>query len=150
MGLDPQEAFTKRDETHDVQNSVAIQIVKLNPISEKEASKERMRGEREPLEEECEEKYPEACGWSGDDFRTAARVSARLFFRMPIFSVLASSLSPTLVWTQFPTVGVSASAVLAFFVVAPPAAPTTVELLLPMKVALNKNFTGMGGRRDAS
>jgi hypothetical protein len=44
MGLDPQETFTEHDETHNVQNSVGIQIVKLNPISEKETSKERMRG----------------------------------------------------------------------------------------------------------
>jgi hypothetical protein len=65
---------------------------------------------------------------------------------MPIFSVLASSLSPILVWTQFPTAGGSASAVLAFFTVVPAA----VELLFPMEVALNENFTGMGGRRDAS
>jgi hypothetical protein len=38
---------------------------------------------------------------------------------------------------------------LAFFVAAP-AAPATVELLLPMKVALNEDLAGMGGRRDAS
>jgi hypothetical protein len=44
MGLDPQETFTKRDETRDVQNSDGIQITKLNPISKKETSKERMRG----------------------------------------------------------------------------------------------------------
>jgi hypothetical protein len=69
---------------------------------------------------------------------------------MPIFSALASSLSPILVWTQFPTVGRSASAVLAFFTAAPPAAPAAAKLLLPMTVALNENFTGMGGRRDAS
>jgi hypothetical protein len=42
MRLDPQETFAKRDETRNVQNSVGIQIVKLNPISEKVASKERM------------------------------------------------------------------------------------------------------------
>jgi hypothetical protein len=42
------------------------------------------------------------------------------------------------------------SAVLAFFTAAPPAAPTAVELLLPMKVVLNEDLTGMGGRRDAS
>jgi hypothetical protein len=48
MGLDPQETFRKRDETRNVQNSVGIQIVKLNPISEKETSKERMRGEQKP------------------------------------------------------------------------------------------------------
>jgi hypothetical protein len=46
--------------------------------------------------------------------------------------------------------GVSASAVLAFFMAAPPAAPATVELLLPMRVALNEDLTGMGGGRDAS
>jgi hypothetical protein len=39
---------------------------------------------------------------------------------------------------------------LAFFVVAPPVAPAVVELLLPMKEALNEDLTGMGGRRDAS
>jgi hypothetical protein len=48
MGLDPQETFTERDETCNVQNSIGIQIVKLNPISKKETSEERMRGEREP------------------------------------------------------------------------------------------------------
>jgi hypothetical protein len=69
---------------------------------------------------------------------------------MPIFSALASSLSLILVWTQSPTAGGSASAVLAFFAAASPAAPVVVELLLPMTAVLNKNFTGMGGRRDAS
>jgi hypothetical protein len=44
MGFDPRETFTKRDETRNVKNSVGIQIMKLNPISEKETSKERMRG----------------------------------------------------------------------------------------------------------
>jgi hypothetical protein len=39
---------------------------------------------------------------------------------------------------------------LAFFAVAPPAAPTAVEFLLPMTAALNKNFTRVGGKRDAS
>jgi hypothetical protein len=33
---------------------------------------------------------------------------------------------------------------------APPVAPAAVELLLPMRAALNKNFTRMGGKRDAS
>jgi hypothetical protein len=69
---------------------------------------------------------------------------------MPIFSALASSLSWILVWTQFPTVGVSASAVLAFYAAAPPVAPAAVELLLPMEVVLNEDLTGMGGRRSAS
>jgi hypothetical protein len=76
----------------------------------------------------------------------AVRVSAGSFFKMPIFSTLASSFSWTLVWTQFPTAGVSASVVLAFFA----AAPAAVELLVPMKVAFNEDLTGMRGRRDAS
>jgi hypothetical protein len=44
VGLDPQETFTKRDKTCNVKNSIGIQIVKLNPISEKKTTKERMRG----------------------------------------------------------------------------------------------------------
>jgi hypothetical protein len=44
----------------------------------------------------------------------------------------------------------SASTVLAFFVAVPAAAPATVKILLPMEVALKEDFTGMGGRRDAS
>jgi hypothetical protein len=69
---------------------------------------------------------------------------------MPIFSALDSSFSWTLVWTQFPTAGASASAVLAFFAMASSVAPAVVELLLPMKVALKEDLTEMGGRRDAS
>jgi hypothetical protein len=61
-----------------VQNSVGIQILKLNPISKKEASKERMRGEREPPEEECEEKYPEAHGWPRNDFQTSGESFHRI------------------------------------------------------------------------
>jgi hypothetical protein len=45
MGLDPQETFTKHDETRNMQNSIGIQIVKLNSISEKKIAEERMRGE---------------------------------------------------------------------------------------------------------
>jgi hypothetical protein len=41
-----------------------------------------------------------------------------------------------------PMVGVSASAVLAFFL----AAPVAVELLLPMRMMLNWNLTGMEGK----
>jgi hypothetical protein len=39
----------------------------------------------------------------------------------------------------------STSVVLAFFAAAPPVAPATVEFLLPMAAALNKNFAGMEG-----
>jgi hypothetical protein len=44
MGLDPQEKLAECDKGRDVQNGVGIQIVKLNPVSKKETSKERMRG----------------------------------------------------------------------------------------------------------
>jgi hypothetical protein len=69
------------------------------------------------------------------------RISTASFFRRPIFSALASSLSPNLVWTQFATVGGSASAVLAFLA-ALLAAPVAVKPLLPMTAALSKNFAG--------
>jgi hypothetical protein len=58
----------------------------------------------------------------------AASASAGVFFRRPIFSAWDNSLFPTLVWTQQPTMGPSASAVLAFLA----AALAAVELLLPM------------------
>jgi hypothetical protein len=35
VGLDPQETFTKRGKTRNVKNSIGIQIVNLNPLSEK-------------------------------------------------------------------------------------------------------------------
>jgi hypothetical protein len=61
-----------------VQNSIGIQIVKLNPISKKVTSKERMRGKREPPKEEREEKYPEARRWPGYDFRTGGENFRRI------------------------------------------------------------------------
>jgi hypothetical protein len=152
IGLDPQETFRKHDETSNAQNrnSVGIQIMKLNPISEKETSKERMRGSESPRRRNVRKSTRKPAGGRGMISRPAARVSAGSFFRMPIFSLLDSYFSWTLVWTHFPTTGMSVSAVLAFFAAVPPAAPAAVELLLPMKVALNEDITGMGGRRDAS
>jgi hypothetical protein len=44
MGLDPQETFTERDKTRNVQNRIGIQIMKLNPIREEEPAKKRVRG----------------------------------------------------------------------------------------------------------
>jgi hypothetical protein len=41
--------------------------------------------------------------------------------------------------------GALVSAVLAFFRAAPVAAPVTVELLLPMRMTINRNLTGMEG-----
>jgi hypothetical protein len=61
VGLDPQEALTKRDEARDMENGVRIQVMELNPIRKQKAVKERMKGKRESPEEECKENYPEAC-----------------------------------------------------------------------------------------
>jgi hypothetical protein len=44
MGLDPQETFTERDKTRNVQNRIGIQIMKLNPIGEEEPVKKGVRG----------------------------------------------------------------------------------------------------------
>jgi hypothetical protein len=70
VGLDPQKTLAEYDEARDVQNGVGIQIVKLNPVSKKGTSEERMRGKREPPEKECKEKYPESWRWPGYDLRT--------------------------------------------------------------------------------
>jgi hypothetical protein len=38
VGFDPEEALTERDETRNVENSVGIQIVELNPVSKEKTS----------------------------------------------------------------------------------------------------------------
>jgi hypothetical protein len=70
VGFDPEEALTERDETRNVENSVGVQIVELNPVSKEKTSEERMRGKRKPSKEKSEKDYPEACRWPGYDFRT--------------------------------------------------------------------------------
>jgi hypothetical protein len=50
-----------------VQDSVGIQIVKLNLIREEESTEKWMRRKRKSTKKEGEEKYPEAHGWSGKD-----------------------------------------------------------------------------------
>jgi hypothetical protein len=67
----------------------------------------------------------------------AMRTSTGSFFKMTIFLVLCNSFSRNLVWIQLPTVGASASTVLAFFTAAPVVAPAVVELLLPMAMLVN-------------
>jgi hypothetical protein len=62
-------------------NSIGIQIVKLNPISEKKTTKERMRGKRKPPEEKCKEEYPEARGWSENDFRAGGESFRRIILQ---------------------------------------------------------------------
>jgi hypothetical protein len=51
-----------------VQDSVGIQIVKLNPVRKEESAEEGMRRKRESSEKEGEQKYSEARGWSRNDF----------------------------------------------------------------------------------
>jgi hypothetical protein len=46
MGFDPQETFTERDKTRNVQNRVGIQIIELNPVRKKKSTKKRVRGKR--------------------------------------------------------------------------------------------------------
>jgi hypothetical protein len=46
VGFDPQEAFTKHDETRNVKDGIGIQIMELNPVGEKKTAEERMRGKR--------------------------------------------------------------------------------------------------------
>jgi hypothetical protein len=61
-----------------VQNSIGIQIVKLNPIGKEKPAEEGMRGKGKPPEEKRKEEYPEACGWMGDDFRTGGESFRRI------------------------------------------------------------------------
>jgi hypothetical protein len=70
VGFDPEEAFTERDETRNVKDSVGIQIVKLNSIREEKTPKERMRGKQKPPKEKCKKDYLETHGWTGNDLRT--------------------------------------------------------------------------------
>jgi hypothetical protein len=70
VGLDPQEAFTQRDEAHNVKNRVGIQIVDLHPICEEKPVKEGMRGKRESPQQESHENYPESRGRPGTNIGT--------------------------------------------------------------------------------
>jgi hypothetical protein len=73
VGLNPQEALTKRDKARDTKDGVGIQVMELNPICKQEAAKKRVEGERESSEKECEEKYPESWRWLGYDLRTSGK-----------------------------------------------------------------------------
>jgi hypothetical protein len=85
VGLDPEEAFTQRDEARNVKNRVGIQIMELNPICEKKPVKEGMRGKRESPQQESHENYPESRrrpgnnpGTSGERFRRGVLDKAHL------------------------------------------------------------------------
>jgi hypothetical protein len=69
VGLNPQEAFTERDEARNVKDCVGIQIMELNPISEKEAAEERMRGKRQTPQQKGDEEYPKSRRRPGNDLR---------------------------------------------------------------------------------
>jgi hypothetical protein len=69
VGFDSKEALIEHDETRDVDNSIGIQIMELNPVSKEETPEERMRGKRKPSKEKSEKNYPEARRWSGYDLR---------------------------------------------------------------------------------
>jgi hypothetical protein len=69
VGFNPQEAFTEHDEARNVKDCVGIQIMKLNPVSEKEAAEERMQGKRQTPQQKGDEKYPESRRRLGNDLR---------------------------------------------------------------------------------
>jgi hypothetical protein len=69
VGLDPHEAFTERDKARNVKDCVGIQIMELNPVSEKEAAEERMQGKRQTPQQKGDEKYPESRRRPRNDLR---------------------------------------------------------------------------------
>jgi hypothetical protein len=119
--------------------------MKLNPVGKEKQAEERMRGKENPRRRNAKNNTRKPTGGRGMISGPAGRVSAGSFFKRPIFSALYSSFSMNLVWTQLPTAGASASAILAFFTAVLTAAPAAVELLLPMRMMLNQNLTGMEG-----
>jgi hypothetical protein len=68
VGLDSKEAFTEHDETRNVENSVGIQIMDLNPVRKEETPEESMRRKQKPSKEKIKKNYPEARRWTGYDF----------------------------------------------------------------------------------
>jgi hypothetical protein len=53
-----------------VKNGIGIQIMELNPVSEKETTEERMSGKRQTPQQKSDEDYPESRWRPGNDFRT--------------------------------------------------------------------------------
>jgi hypothetical protein len=70
VGFDPQEALTERDKARNVKDGIGIQVMELNPVSEKKTAEERMRGKRQTPQQESDKDYPESEGWPGNDLRT--------------------------------------------------------------------------------
>jgi hypothetical protein len=69
VGLNPQEAFTERDEARNVKDCVGIQIMELNPVSKKAAAEERVRGKRQTPQQKGDEEYLESRRRPGNDLR---------------------------------------------------------------------------------
>jgi hypothetical protein len=88
VGFNPQETFTERDEARNVKNCVGIQIMELNPVSKKKATKERMRGKRQTPQKEGNEDYPEPRGRPGNDLRAGGeRLRRRVLQKAHLLSL---------------------------------------------------------------
>jgi hypothetical protein len=88
VGFDPQEAFTKRDETRNVKDGIGIQIMQLNPVGKKKTTEERMRGKGQTPQQESDEDYPESRRRSGDDLRAGSeRLRRRVLQETHLFGL---------------------------------------------------------------
>jgi hypothetical protein len=137
VGFDPQETFTERNKTRNVQDGVGIQIVKLNPIGEEKPAEERMRGERKPLEEKSKEKYPEARGWPGNDFRSGDENFHRIILQDADFLGALQLLLQEFGLDPVAHGGRVGIRGLGFLHGGASGAPAAVELLLAMAMLLN-------------
>jgi hypothetical protein len=62
MRVDAKQTFTQNDKDGNVQNGVGGQLVKLNPVDEKQTAKEFMERNRKATEEKINKCYPEVDG----------------------------------------------------------------------------------------
>jgi hypothetical protein len=96
VGLDPQEAFTEHYEARNVKDGVGIQIMKLNPVSEKEAAEERMRGKRQTPQQKGDENYPKSRWRPGNDLRASSERFRRRVLQKAHLLSLGQLLVPDL------------------------------------------------------
>jgi hypothetical protein len=68
VGFNPQETFTECDEARNVMDGIGIQIMELNPVSEKKTAEERMRWKRQTPQQEGDKGYPKSRRRPGNDF----------------------------------------------------------------------------------
>jgi hypothetical protein len=116
--------------------------VKLNPIGKEEPADERMRRKRKSSEEEGEEKYPESCGWSRNDFRPGDLDFYWIILQDADLCVALPVLLQELGLDPIAHRGRIGGLGLAFFA----AAPMAEELLMPMTMALKQALTGNGSK----